>query len=200
MGVTPLERPSRLVVGLVRGLHGLRGALRVEILTDDPSRFLPGSVLHAEGTDDPLTVVWSYEDGPGVLVRFRETPSRAEAERLRDRYLEAPIAGGRLDADSFYWHELLGVPVLTADGERLGTVQDVFRAGEAEVLVVAGGSRGEVLVPAVRSAVIDFAPRDGRIVVDREALALDEPTPERRPRGRRTTRALRAAQPPESSA
>ena len=35
--------------GLVRGLHGLRGAVRVEVLSDDPRRFARGSVLHPEG-------------------------------------------------------------------------------------------------------------------------------------------------------
>ncbi len=28
---------SRLVVGRVRGVHGLRGAVRVEVLTDQPA-------------------------------------------------------------------------------------------------------------------------------------------------------------------
>ena len=48
---TPTER---LAVALVRGVHGLRGAVRVEILTDRPEeRFAAGTVLHPEGTDDP---------------------------------------------------------------------------------------------------------------------------------------------------
>ena len=39
---------------LVRGVHGLRGAIRVEVLTDDPEkRFAAGSVLHREGSERP---------------------------------------------------------------------------------------------------------------------------------------------------
>ena len=34
---------DRLVVGLVRGVHGLRGVVRVEILSDDPARFEAGT-------------------------------------------------------------------------------------------------------------------------------------------------------------
>ena len=48
---------DRLVVGLVRGVHGLRGALRIEVLSDNADRFSVGSVLHAEGSHSPLTVV-----------------------------------------------------------------------------------------------------------------------------------------------
>ena len=75
----------------------------------------------------------------------------------------------------------------TAEGEALGTVEDVFRSGGGEVLVVTGGRRGEVLVPVVSAIVVEFAPRDGRIVVDGEALGLG-PERVRRPRGRRSSR------------
>ncbi|MFN8622603.1 MAG: ribosome maturation factor RimM [Chloroflexota bacterium] len=185
MSTPPTER---LVVGLVRGLHGLRGGMRVEVLTDDPARFAVGSVLHPEGRPDPLTVTWVQEDGPGLLVRFREVPDRTAAEAFRDRYLEAESPVGALPAGEYYWHEIIGARVTTTDGRDLGTVQDVFRAGGGEVFVVEGGAWGEVMVPAVSSVVRELAPADGRIVVDAEGLALDEEPPQRRPRGRRTSK------------
>ena len=139
---------SRLVVGLVRALHGLRGAVRVEILSDDPARFEPGSVLFLEGTDDRLTVAESQSDGPGLLLRFRERHDRESVEDLRDRYLEAVAPAEPLPEGSFYWHELTGLRVVDQAGADLGHVVDVFRAGGAEVLVVEG-ARGELIDPAV---------------------------------------------------
>ncbi len=189
---------ERLVVGLVRGIHGLKGAVRVEVLTDDPSRFDVGSVLHPEGRPDPLTVISAHQDPPGLLVRFAERATREAVESLRGSYLEV-VVGEPLPEGAYYWHELMEVLVRTTDGEELGQVADVFRAGEGEVFVVRGGRRGELLVPAVGSVVREFAPRDGRIVVDAQALALDEPAeesaPEPRPRsrGRRADAGTRAA-------
>lgn len=162
---------QRLVVGLVRGVHGLRGALRVEVLTDNEARFEPGSVLHREGSADPLTVVSSQRDGPGLLVRFREVPDRDAADALRDYYLEA-TAHEPLGGDAYYWHEIIGCTVSTADGQPLGKVEDVFRVGEGEVYVV-HGPRGEILVPAVGGVISELAPADKRIVVDADALGLD---------------------------
>ncbi|HEX5451936.1 MAG TPA: ribosome maturation factor RimM [Candidatus Limnocylindrales bacterium] len=164
---------ERLVVGLVRGVHGLRGAVRVEVLSDQPARFAPGSLLHPEGGSEPLTVAWSQADGPGLLVRFSEVPSRTEAEALRNRYLEAEVDPAALPDEAVWWHELEGVPVVAQDGQTLGAIVDVFRAGGAEVLVVHGGSRGELYVPNVRPIVTEFAPRAGRIVVDATALGLE---------------------------
>lgn len=162
---------GRLVVGLVRGVHGLRGALRVEVLTDAPARFEPGSVLFPEGSDRRLTVAAARADGPGLVVRFNEVTDRSSADELRDTYLEAEPAGA-LPPGEHYWHEIIGCTVSTQAGEVLGTVEDVFRVGESEVYSVRG-ARGEVLVPAVGSVVVELAPREGRIVVDGDALGLE---------------------------
>ncbi|MGZ6270806.1 MAG: ribosome maturation factor RimM [Candidatus Limnocylindrales bacterium] len=185
LDVAPSER---LVVGRIRGLHGLAGTVRVEVLSDEPARFEPGSKLYLEGDRRPLTVAWSQADGRGFLVRFRGLGSRAVVESLRERYLEAEgTAAEALPAGTFYWYELLGAAVATSDGETLGEVADVFRAGGAEVLAVRGGPRGELYVPTVRSIVLDFAPREGRVIVDAAALDLG-PLRAPRPRGRRSSK------------
>jgi len=93
---------QRLVVGQVRGLHGLRGAMRVEVLTDDPSRFAVGAVLYPEGEHAPLTVAWVQEDGPGILLRFQEIVDRNAAEPFRERYLEIEVPHDVLPAGAYY--------------------------------------------------------------------------------------------------
>ena len=162
---------ARLVVGLVRGIHGLRGAVRVEVLSDNPDRFAEGSVLHLEADTRPLTIVSAQRDGPGLIVRFAEIADRNAADELRDAYLEADA--DELPTDTFYWHDIVGCVVTTTDGEELGSAVDVFRVGESEVYTVRGAS-GEVLVPAVESVVRELNPAEKRITVDREALGLDD--------------------------
>lgn len=182
---------DRLAIGQVRGVQGLRGVLRVEVLSDDATRFALGSRMFLEDSDRLLTVAWVQDDGPGLLVRFEEVTSREAADALRERYLEIAAPIEPLPKGEYYWHELMNVPVLADDGEDLGAVVDIFRTGGGEVLVVRGGRRGEILVPTVRTVVRELAPREGRIVIDREALGLEAEPAVRRPRGRRTTRALK---------
>jgi 16S rRNA processing protein RimM len=182
----------RLVVGLVRGVHGLNGAVRVEVLTDRPeARFARGARLFREGEEAVLTVAdaRAIPDGPGWRVRFRELPDRTSAETLRGAYLEADVppadAPGRGAA---YWHEVIGTPVRGLDGEELGTVADIYRVGENDVYVVHGGPRGEFDLPAVRDFVRIFAPRRGEIVVDAAALELGPARSARSPRPSRPRR------------
>ena len=156
-------------------------------MSDDPERFAPGSVLHVEGDPAPLTVAWRQPDGPGLLVRFVEVPTRQVAEGLRDAFLVADAPAEPLPDGSAWWHEVVGAAVTTSEGEPLGTVVDLFRSGGAEVLVVEGGPRGELLVPMVATVVTEFAPLEGRVVVDGGVLGLEVAT-ERRPRGRRSSK------------
>jgi len=184
---------ERLAVGLVRGIHGLRGGVKVEILTDRPEeRFRHGATLYREGSDEPLTVTSAHADEPGWLVRFREIRDRTAADTLRNVYLESEILPGEeLPRGEYYWHEVLGATVLSTEGEELGRIEDVYRAGGAEVFVVRGPDYGEFDVPAVRAFVRIFAPKRGEIVVDTDALELEKPKPPR-PRGRRSRRAEKA--------
>lgn len=164
---------ERLVVGQVRGFHGLRGAVRVESLTDRADdRFAVGRSLYVEGGDAPLTIVEADQEAQGWRVRFAEVPDRTAAETLRDVYLEAIVAPDeQLPRGEFYWHQVIGASVSDTDGAVLGEVVDIYRAGGAEVVVVRGPG-GEMDVPLVRAVVRIFAPARGEIVVDGEALGL----------------------------
>lgn len=187
-----MSDPVRLVVARVRGLHGLRGLIRIEILTDQPeARFAPGQILYIEGTDEPLTVAraGAVEDGPGWRVAFEEIPDRAAAERLRDAYLEVAVDGPALPGGEVYWHEVIGSEVRGRDGRALGRVTDVYRAGEREVYVVRGGDVGDFDLAAVKGTVVDFAPERGEIVVDETVLDLESSAnPPARAKPRRTRR------------
>ena len=193
----------RLVVGLVRGVHGLNGAVRIEVLTDRPEvRFARGATLYREGETAPLTVTEAraIPDGPGWRVRFRELADRTAAETLRDAYLEADVpsadAPGR---GSAWWHEVIGIAVRGLDGEELGRVADIYRVGENDVYVVRGGPRGEFDLPAVRDYIRIFAPRRGEIVVDAGALDLGPVRPPRSPRPSRSRRGGPAPSPDPGS-
>jgi 16S rRNA processing protein RimM len=160
----------------------------VEVLTDRPEeRFKPGATLYREGREEPLTIATAdaIPDGPGWRVRFAEVPDRTTADGLRGAYLEAdagPTAA--LPRGSYFWHEVIGSTVRDLHDRELGVVEDIYRAGDAEVFVVRGEPYGEFDVPAVRAFIRIFAPKRGEIVVDAEALALDEPRAAR-PRRRR---------------
>jgi len=91
-----------------------------------------------------------------LVIHLDGVDSREGAEALAGRYLEVPSR--ELDADTYYWDDLIGLRVEGPDGEPVGELVEIFRAGGNEVYRVVGPA-GERLVPALRGAVerIDLA-------------------------------------------
>lgn len=172
----------------------MHGAVRVEVLTDRPEdRFVVGASLYPEGAAAGLTIVEARPAHPGWVLRFREVPTRQAAEPFRLVYLEVETGpADALPADTFFWHEMVGVPVRDPDGAPLGVVRDVYRTGGADVLEVVDGPRGSFDLPIARPFTVVLDPRRGEIVADPEALDLPAhappPRPVRPPRPRRATR------------
>jgi 16S rRNA processing protein RimM len=154
-----------LRIGLVRSAHGVKGALRVELLTDFPDRFAPGREVEVAGRR--LRVARSTEQPDGLLVIFDGIDDRNAAALLVGAYCTVPLEDARpLPADRYYHFQLVGLRVFDVHGDReLGEVAEVLVYPANDVLRVTDGSH-EVLIPMIRSVVRAIAPSEGRITVD----------------------------------
>lgn len=185
-----MTRPSGLAaVGRVAKIHGIRGEVAVELMTDAPEAiFAPGARLFAglaDGRPHPATAGGGAQPvavhvaavrpmGERLLVRFTECADRTAAERLRghtllvpDDELTAP------DDDEVFVHDLLGLEARRPDGTVLGRVRDLFDVPQGLLLEVEHDGRA-VLVPYVEGIVVETDPEAGVIVLDPPA-GLFEP-------------------------
>lgn len=154
-----------LRIGRVLKAHGVKGALRIELLTDFPDRFAPGREVQVAGRR--LTVARTEEQEGGLLVTFNGIEDRSAAEPLTGAYCTLPLTEARrLPADRFYHFQLVGLTVFDARyGREIGRVAEVLTYEANDVLRVTGGDR-EILIPMVRSVVRSITPADGVITVD----------------------------------
>ncbi len=165
---TTPEQPARVAVARVTGAKGLRGAVRVEVLTDWPEHLDVGARLVVEGEAAEREVVRAEWGGRVLAIMLSGITTRDAAEALMGRYLEVEPA--TLEPGRFYWHQLVGLAVSDTAGRSLGEVVEVFRAGDTEVYRI-DGPEGELLVPALRHMVREIDLEAGRMVVD---YAADE--------------------------
>ncbi len=150
-------------VGFVRKPVGLAGDLRTDSLTDDASRFRPGSVLVAGGRE--YTVASAKVAGDDVTLRLEGVDSLDAADRLRGQYLEVPAARVRsLEPGNYYHWQLVGLRVTDLDGTELGVLSDVLEYPANDIYVVEGAA-GEILVPALESVVREVDLSAGRMLV-----------------------------------
>ncbi len=179
-----------LVVGHIGKPHGIRGEVLVTVRTDEPEeRFVAGSVFTTEVPRDRRVSAGpaSFPAAPGarfqvpeklVLESLRWHQGRviAQFEGIHDRNVAEELRGVLLqvdsaeltppdDPDEFHDHQLVGLAVVTAAGERIGEVARIDHGPGHDMLVVRRDGAHDALVPFVTAIVPEVDLAAGRIVV-----------------------------------
>jgi 16S rRNA processing protein RimM len=159
--------PGTFVVGKIVGAHGVRGEVKVSLLTDNPERFKPGARLLLESDGGPMPVqVESARPHKGMmLVKLASVPDRTAAELLQWRRLLIPETEAMSLAEhENYAHDLIGLRVETVEGEPLGEITEILFAPANDVYVVSG-PQGELLLPALQEVVLRVDLEAGKMLV-----------------------------------
>ncbi len=175
------DAPEHLVVGHLNKAHGTKGEVFIWPLTDHPeSMFAPGVVLYlgdAQGVISPVMPTRCVETSrayrQGYLVRFEGVYDRHGSESLCDRYVLREIDDvAELEAGEVFYHDLLGMEVVTLDGTNLGEVIEVYEVRPADLLEIRGPEK-TILIPYIVQMVQSVSVEDNRIVLDPPEGLLD---------------------------
>ena len=164
-----------LVVGRITAVFGVRGWVKVfsyteqveavfdyhpwwidtaqgrqQLVVDDWKRHGDGLVVHIKGVDDrDIARAWCQQD---ILVAKTELPG--------------------LSSDDFYWHQLVGLAVIShfeRQTTRLGVVKSLLETGANDVMVIGGDAqsidREERLIPYAEQFVTRIDIENGTIDV-----------------------------------
>lgn len=154
---------TSVVVGYIYGVWGIAGDLKVEVLSDFPERFSPGSVLYIDGS--PARVERSRPTKSGLVVKLDSINDRTTAEAQRGKFLTIRREDvGDLPEGSFYYFQVLDMDVRTESGEYLGRVQEIISTPGNDIYVVRNDGE-EVLVPALDGVVLSVDLQQNLLVV-----------------------------------
>ena len=157
-----------ITIGRVLRPHGVHGEIKIEPLTDHAGRFrgLQRVFLSSPAGNTKECTVRSARylgDTPLLLLDGYDGP---EAARELNGWLvqlpeeEAlPLPEGR-----YYWFELIGMEVLSEEGERLGKIVDLFPTGSNDVYVMQAGGR-EIYLPATKEVIRQVDRKAKRMVI-----------------------------------
>ena len=156
-----MPEPRYLAVGRIVRPHGIRGELRVHVLTGYPERLGQHTCFYVTPPGHPEAAQrypvenmrWHRRT---LLLKLGGCDDRNAAERLRDMLVQIPIEEAvPLEEGEYYHFQLIGVQVETEDGEQLGQVAEVLETDAHDVYAVRG-RRGEMLLPAVDDVVLEL--------------------------------------------
>jgi 16S rRNA processing protein RimM len=151
--------------------HGIRGELRVGILTNYPERLGQYAYFYLASPDLPeiarrYPVEKLRRHKRVLLLKLGGCDDRNAADELRGQLVQIPIEEAvPLEEGEYYYFQLIGVRVEAESGESLGQVVDVLETGANDVYVVRG-PQGEVLLPAVKDVVLKLDLEAKQMVVN----------------------------------
>ncbi len=169
----PKSARTQLRVGRLVKAHGLKGALKLELYTDDPEgRFTPGASFTLQVPESspwhgkPLTVREFRWMNSHPVAFFEGVEDRSAAEELVRAILwvDQDPEDAATEDDAWYDHQLVGLDVVRED-EVVGRVIRVDHFPAQDLLIVRVGGDREVLVPFVKALVPEVDVAAGRVIV-----------------------------------
>jgi 16S rRNA processing protein RimM len=157
-----MESDSLILIGKIAATHGIKGQLRIVSYSGHfDSLLVADSVILKEpsGKTGKFAVSAAVMHGKKLLLTL---------DGLSDINRVLHLVGSEIylrldqlpetDEGEYYWHELIGLKVVTVSGEPLGVLQSIIETGSNDVYVVKAADR-ELLIPALEDVVtsIDLA-------------------------------------------
>jgi 16S rRNA processing protein RimM len=174
---------NQLRVGRLVKAHGLKGALKLELYTDNPERrFVTGAeftlqVPEASPWHGKSVKVREYRVMNGnPVVFFEDIDDREGAEGLVRAILWIDQDADETEDDAWYDHQLVGLDVVR-DDTVIGKVARVEHMPAQDLLIVRpsdAGAEGEVMVPFVKAIVPSVDVAAGRVVITPPAGLFEE--------------------------
>ncbi|MBQ0104654.1 MAG: 16S rRNA processing protein RimM [Armatimonadetes bacterium] len=147
-------KDNEIAIGRFSSAHGIKGEIKLVTLTEFPQRFDKGNSIKVRLTPTETKeyiIENSRPAGPNFTLKLSGIDDRNTAEKFRDLYAFVyteevmPLEEGRE-----YIFNIIGMKVVSDEGEELGTVTDVITGGANDVYVI----DDKTCIPAIESVVL----------------------------------------------
>lgn len=158
--------PRYLAIGRVLRPHGVRGEVRMELLTDHPEHLAALDEVYLGRTKERREVQNVRLHQGVALLQLSGYEDRNAAEELRGELVYVSLEDAvPLEQDEYYEFQVEGLTVVSEEGQPLGEVVEVLTAPGANDIFVVRGPLGEILIPAIEDVVTGLDLEGGRMVV-----------------------------------
>ncbi len=158
------SEPEFITIGQILAPWGIKGKLKVKVLTDFPQRFTPHSRVYVNR--QPVTIDHAEWHKGTAIIKLAAIDSIDAAQRLNGQPVEIHHSQLKPLPEGQYYHfQLIGLEVWTTQGELLGNITEILTAASNDNYVVRG-TQGEILIPAIEDVVKSIDLDKGRLVIE----------------------------------
>lgn len=148
-----------LSVGQITSAHGLKGEVKVYPTTDDPEvrfRQLKSVILKTPKEEIPVDIRSVRFSRNLALLKFEGIDGIDAVERYKGAYVCVPRdKAQKLGPDEYYEADLLGMEIVSDEGEAIGILTRVLHTGANDVYEIETDpeTKKTVLIPAIKECV-----------------------------------------------
>lgn len=155
-------------IGQIVNTQGLKGEVRVYSYTDDIYRFDDLEKFYL-GKD--LETTYNVErvryKGNMVIMKIKNIDTVEAAEKLKNKFMFVSREESRdLEEGEYFIADMIGMDVLTVDGEEVGTLKEVLQYAANDVYVIKGKEDKEILIPAIMKFVPTIDMKERKMIID----------------------------------
>jgi len=163
---TCMEQTLR--VGVITSTHGVHGEVKVFPTTDDVKRFkrLKEVLLDTGRELKPMEVESVKFFKNMVILKFKGFDNINDIEIYKGKdLLVTRDKAVKLAPNENFIVDLIGLQVVTDEGEDFGVMKDVLQTGANDVYVVEMKNGKEVLLPAIKQCILDVNLDEQKMIV-----------------------------------
>ena len=162
----PVHSSEHLVVGRVIRPHGVRGMLLVDAFSEIIHSIRPSNQILMGPNKVPVVVRSFRPHQARFLLSIEGCEDRWAADSYRGQEICLRLDDAEPLPEGVYYHwQILGLSVITEEGEDLGKVDQILETGANDVYLVRDEAGDDLLIPAIKSVILRTNLRDGQIVV-----------------------------------
>lgn len=157
-----------LRVGVITSPHGVRGEVKVYPTTDDANRYRTLEEVLLDTGNEQMTLQIEHVKFHKnmVIVKFKGFDNINDIEKYKGSdLLVSREHAVKLNPDENFIIDLIGLHVVTDEGDEFGTVKDILKTGANDVYVIDGNDGKEYLFPSIKECILDVNLKEKKVTV-----------------------------------
>jgi 16S rRNA processing protein RimM len=154
-----------ITLGRILRPHGVRGEMVLEADADAANALAALETIYVGEPPVACALAGVRRHRDRLLIRLAGCDDRDFAEAYRGQPVRlAPQAAPPLPPGTYYWSQIIGLTVVTDDGETLGAIAEILETGANDVYVVRDDGK-ELLIPATPGVIQQVDLEQKRMIV-----------------------------------
>lgn len=150
-------------VGVIANTHGVKGLVKALSYSDDPDKFFKLNSVLIDGKE--IEIERATSNKQFILLKLKGINDMNAALAIKGKILKIPESDAiELSEGEYYIRDIYDMEVYEGE-EFLGVIADILFTGANDVYVVKKDGEKDLLIPAIKSCILDVNVPEKRMSV-----------------------------------